>query len=239
MTRRLLLGVLLLGPLAGSAGAHYLWLAVDRKAKDGPVANLYFEESARAGDGTYLDPFVERGALWVRTVERPEPLELPLKEVRGTGTRWLSSSLKAAAPLCLESYAKWGVYRYGKTDVLLHYYSKHFEVDSAAAAAALSRSPRLALDLVPEPDGESFGLQVVWQKKPAVGVGVTVKGPGGLRKNLVTDAEGRIAFRPEAAGLYTALASVEEPEKSGTEGDKPYAKVRHTGTLSITLPLRP
>ena len=100
------------------ASAHYLWVSVDNKSGEQGAANIYFEEGPAPGDGGYLDPFVERGQSVIRTVASLQPAKLETTVATSPGKRWLTAKLPKAAPRSIDSYGMFGVYRYGKTDVL-------------------------------------------------------------------------------------------------------------------------
>ena len=143
--------------------------------------HVYFEESPRAGDGFYLDPFIERGTTWIRTMEAAKPAKLPVAETKPEPKkRWLSCELPAGGPRSVDSYGKWGVYRYGQTDVLLHYYARYIDVSDHDDLHELSRAAQMALDIVPHDTDGGMELTVLWQGKPAAGRDVDVRGPQGL-----------------------------------------------------------
>ncbi len=221
--------------MAQVASAHYLWLGLDAKGGDNGTINLYFEEGPRPGDGQYLDPFVERGKNWFRTADKPEPQSLELAEVKKDGKRWLSAELAVAGPRAVESYGKWGVYRYGQTDILLHYYARYLDVSSAEQLAPLASAKHLDIHIVPKVKGSEVQLQVLWKGEPAAKRPVYIRGAG-LNKNVTTDEKGIVSFEAEKAGQYT-LRTYVELDQAGTDNDKAYQKVRHHGTLVMNLPL--
>lgn len=236
MKRLVLAAAIHLGLLLSAASAHYLWVSVDGKTGEHGTANLYFEEAARPGDGQYLDPFVNHGKTWSRGVAQKKATLLKMSEVKKDGNRWLSAALTSPAPRAIESYGKWGVYRYGQTDILLHYYARILEVGSPAQMKELARSKNLALEVVPRDSGEVLELEVLWKGKPAASRLVVVRGPGGFRKNLQTDENGIVRIQPAGAGTYTFRTSVELNE-SGTDNGKTYQKIRHHSTLALKLPV--
>lgn len=236
--RTLALFALIISLSASSASAHYLWVVVDGKAGKQGTANIYFEGGPAPGDGGYLDPFVERGETVIRTVAAPKPAKLKTTVATSPGKRWLSAKLATSAPRSVDSYGKWGVYRYGKTDVLLHYYARYLEVTDHDDLHELARAEKMALDIVPHDEtGGSMELTVLWHGKPATGRMVYLRGPKGFRQNMKTDQDGRIEFKIGDKGRYTIRTSVEEVDKSGTFEGKDYQVVRHHATLTFVLPL--
>jgi len=223
---------------ASTALAHYLWIGVDAKAKPNGVANVYFEEAPRAGDGHYLDPFLKHGKVWLRTIGEPKPQELTTREVtEGENLRWMAADLSAAGPRAIDSYGKFGVYTYpNDTNVLLHYYAKYVDATSVGELHKLARAEQLDLDIVPRVDGDSVELQLVWNGKPAAGSTVIVRGPNKFNVRPATDADGKVTFKAEHAGTYLIRSSVDLNEP-GTDGGREYALIRHQVTLNLRFPL--
>lgn len=224
--------------LFSSASAHYLWINVDTKSGDRGTTNLYFEGGPGPGDGKYLDPFIERGTTWVHTVKNNKPVPLKMSVVKKPGKRWLANELQVSAPRSIESFCKWGVYRYGKTDVLLHYYGKHIEADSLKDKNSLARARQLDLDIVPTFSDDEVEIQVLWKGKPAAGRPFKLRGVGGLNKNLTTDKEGRVQFKPLASGFHSMRTNVDEPEHSGTFEGKKHDIARHHSSLTVNLTVK-
>lgn len=215
--------------------AHYLWITIDTGSGEHGTTNIYFEESARPGDGFYLDPFVKDGKTWIRTIEKINPTLIETKEIKKGKQRFLRAKLSAGGPRGLESYGKFGVYRYGKTDVLLHYYARILEVDSHEDLHELARAKHMDLDIIAHDNKDEMRLQVVWKEKPAEGRMVYIRGPKGFRTNLKTDEVGVVRFKMKEKGTYTFRTSI-QIDKGGKEGDKEYSQIRHHATMSMNLP---
>jgi len=218
-----------------TASAHYLWVTIVSSAGQHGTMNLYFEGGPGPGDGKYLDPFVNHGKSWVRTLGQEKATELEMTEVKEKNKRWLTNKLTSPAPRVIESYGKWGVYRYGNTDKLLHYYAKNFDVSSLDQLEQLGTSANLKLDMRPSSSGKSLQVQVFWQGKPAANCSVSVNGPKGFKANLKTDEKGVVSFEPKGGGHYRMKTTVEE-KQSGTDDGKDYQRIRHTATLLTKLP---
>jgi len=219
------------------ASAHYLWVTVDGRSGVPGAANIYFEESPSAGDGSYLDHFTKTSTTWFRTVEEIEPQIIKTSDTREDQKRWLRAHLPTSAPRSIDCYGKFGVYRYGKTNVLLHYYARNLDVGTHEELHELGRAEHMDLDIVPHDDQDHVELTVLWKGKPAAERIVYIRGPKKFKKNIKTDNKGRVRFAPAHAGRYTFRTSVEQPTP-GREGDKEYSLIRHNGTLIMTLPLR-
>lgn len=228
--------VIVFAIFASPAAAHYLWVTVDAKSGDYGTANVYFEGGPGAGDGQYLDRFIKNGKTWIRTLVASEPVELKVEDTKKDGKRWLSGPLTAAGPRSIDSYGKFGVYRYGETDVLLHYYARNIQVDDHDDLHELARAEQLLLDIVPHDEEDAMQLTVLWQGKPAAGATLSIRGPAGFKANLPTDAAGRVRFEAKEKGQYIFRTNVEE-KKEGTDDGEAYQLIRHHGTLIMNLPL--
>ena len=144
-------------------------------------------------------------------------------------------SFPDAPEYSVDSYGKFGVYAYGETKVLLHYYARNLSVASHDAIHELGRAEQMALDLVAHDVGKQLEVTLLWQGKPVPERMVFVRGPGGFRKNIKTDAQGRILLQPKNRGSYTFRSSVEEPTPGVDDGEA-YELVRHNITLLMKLP---
>jgi hypothetical protein len=183
-----------------------------------------------------LDPFVKAGKTWIRTVESPKATALEVKEINESKKRWLQAQLTSKAPRSIDSYGKFGVYRYGQTDVLLHYYARNLNVTAHEDLHELARSEQLDLDIVPHDHGKTMQLTVLWKAKAAAGRMMYIRGPKGFRKNIKTDEKGRVEFEIENPGRFLFRTFVED-HTPGKDDGKDYAFVRHNGTMVMTLPL--
>nr|AKB95215.1 hypothetical protein [uncultured bacterium] len=225
-----------------SVSAHYLWVLIDRETGPNGSVKICFEHGPGPGDGSYLDPFEASAKTSLRTPGMLKPEPLKTVDTRKDAHRWHAAALPAGAPRSIDSYWKFGVYRYGTKDVLLHYYGRNLDITSRDDLKALSRASQMNLDIVISDgsDGSDGALsaQALWMGKPAANRPVEIKGPQGFRQKLTTDADGNVTFRPATAGQYTVRTSVEELEKSGTDNGKTYSMVRHHATMMLRLPLK-
>jgi hypothetical protein len=219
------------------ASAHFLWVTTDDQRAEQGAARIYFEEAPSAGDGRYLDHFTNTCKTWFRTTLNIEPQLIQTSDIRKDEKRWLQAKLPAGAPRSIDCYGKFGVYRYGRTKVLLHYYARRLDVSTHENLHELGRSEQMELDIVPHDSGGEVELTVLWKGKPAADRTVFIRGPMKFRKNLKTNKSGRVRFTPIIAGKYMFRTSVEEATP-GRDGDEDYALIRHNGTLIMMLPLQ-
>jgi uncharacterized GH25 family protein len=227
---------ILLSTWTSPLAAHYLWVKIGDKADKG-VANIYFEESAAAGDGSYMDHFNKTSKTYFRSIDKISPQTLSVEDIKEKDKRWLSAKIPAGNARGVECYEKFGVYSYGKTDVLLHYYARCLDLTSHEALHELAGAKHMALDIIPHDHGKNLDLKVVWKGKPAAGRTIFVRGPKGFRKNIKTDESGRTSFEIEGAGSYSFRTSI-EIDKEGKDGEDTYQQIRHHATLIMQLPLK-
>ena len=219
-----------------SALAHYLWVVIDEGGDGKQLANIYFEESPSPGDGHYLDHFLGKSDLWVRTLEEPAPDAVKAVEIRKRDKRWMQLTLSQSETRSVDAYGKFGVYEYGNTKALLHYYARNIQVDSHEAIHELGRAEQMRCDLVPHDHGQAVEVTLLWKGDPVADRMVFVRGPDGFRQNAKTDSRGRVSITPKKRGRYTFRSSVEEPT-AGKENGETYELVRHNVTLLMRLPL--
>lgn len=237
MSRRTFaLTLLIVSLLSTPMLAHYLWVTVDNKSGEHGIVNIYFEGGPGAGDGQYLDPFIKRGKTWVRTLKDDKAVEIKVADTTKEDKRWLSAELAKPGPRSVDMFGMWGVYRYGTTDVLLHYYARHIEADDHDDLHVLERAPHLNLDIVPHIEAGTMTLKVLWKGKPAADCTIAVRGPGGFKLSPKTNKFGVVSFKVENDGRYTFRTSVEQQE-SGTQDGKEFQLKRHHATLVMTLPI--
>lgn len=241
MGKRFLLAMLCLVSATAATSAHYLWILPQTNDKGERLANVYFEEGPHPGDGYYLDPFVKDCKVWLRTQDKDGVTTITMKEhfgkkkVRGKKTRWLISKEEIPSPCAIDSYGKFGVYRYpNKLDVLLHYNARHLDVKSGQQLQAWARAEHLDADIVPGMIKNGVELQVLWKGKPAGVRTLKVRGP--IAKNVRTDKDGKVQVALSKPGLYRFQSYIELKEP-GKENGKAYSVIRHHCTISMRWPL--
>jgi hypothetical protein len=218
-----------------NSSAHYLWVVVPKIGESSePIADIFFEESPAAGDGHYLDHFLGTSKVWVRTLVSPSPEPLVAEEVKLGDNRWMRVAIEGDDQRSVDAYGKFGVYEYGKTKVLLHYYARMLQAQTHDAMHELGRAEQLDCDLVPHQSGSKMELTLLWQNEPVADRMVFVRGPNKFRQNVKTDERGRVTVTPNESGRYTFRSSV-EVNTPGTENGEAYELIRHNITLLMML----
>lgn len=231
-------GFIILALLSSVASAHYLWVAIDDKAGDHGTAKIYFEHSAAAGDGHYLDHFTTGSQTWIRTTTQKKPQTISLEDTKSGEKRWLQAALENPGPRSIDMHAKFGVYFYGKTPVLLHYYGRRLDVNSAKELDQLARSQQMDFDLVPIWEDGHLTITVLWKGEPVVDQEVAIFGPKKFSQKPKTDENGQVRFTATEPGQYR-IRSLAEVHTAGTDDDgQKYEFIRHNGTLILDLPLQ-
>lgn len=233
MLKHVTFSVICLLLATGTSKAHYLWIVAD-SLENGRYAQLYFEEGPGPSDGRYLDPFVKNGKMWLRTPQQTEPKVLSMTEVKKQSKRWLRSQATVPESCGLESYGKFGVYKYGKTPVLLHYNARYLAV-APEHLPALARAKHLELDIIPTLTEKGVSLNVLWQGQPVRNRTVKVRGP--LNRSYSTDKNGQTDITLNKPGLYHFHCNI-VLNQSGEDAGTAYNEIHHHATLSILVPKR-
>lgn len=200
--------------------------------------NIYFEEAAKPGDGFYLDHFLGKSKVWIRTMEQPSPAPVKAEEVKEGDNRWMRVALPESDEYSVDAYGKFGVYEYGTKKVLLHYYARNLSVESHDAMHELGRAEQMDLDLVPHDKGGQIEFTLLWKGEPVADRMVFVRGPNGLRNNVKTDSKGKVELELPSKGALTLRSSVEFPTP-GKESGEVYEAIRHNITLVMPLDTKP
>jgi uncharacterized GH25 family protein len=230
-------GMLILALCSSIASAHYLWVVIDDKEGDHGTTKIYFEHSAAAGDGHYLDHFTTGSQTWIRTTKQKEPQPISLKDTKSGEKRWLQAALEEPGPRSVDMHAKFGVYFYGKTPVLLHYYGRRLDVNSVKELNQLARSKQMDFDMVPQWEEGHLTLTVLWKGEPVVDQEVVIFGPNKFLQKPKTDDKGQVRFTAADPGQYRIRSLAEEHDPGTDDDGQKYNLIRHSGSLILDLPL--
>ncbi|MEO1973457.1 MAG: hypothetical protein ABGX07_17990 [Pirellulaceae bacterium] len=88
-------------------------MTISTKSGEHGTTNIYFD----GGADQHLDPFVEHGKTWIRTVAKSKAVLLKTSDTKENGKRWLSASLTAA--LTVTGMGSLQVWRYRCAAALL------------------------------------------------------------------------------------------------------------------------
>ena len=203
-------GLLAVTFLSSAASAHYLWVVIDDAEGKHGTAKIYFEHAAAPGDGHYLDHFTSGSHTWLRTTTQKTPQPILLEDTKAGEKRWLQAALTEQGPRSVDMHGKFGVYFYGKTPVLLHYYGRRLEVSSARELEQLGRSQKMDFDMVPQWEAGHLTVTILWKGEPVVDQEVVVFGPKKFLHKPKTDAKGQVRFaaaEPRAVSHQVARRS--------------------------------
>lgn len=215
--------------LVGTAHAHFLWLK-SIEVDGAPQAFLHFGESPV--DEAYHFPDKMAGAkIWRRDASGKRE-ELATEKLETDERVGIVAKLPSEEACVLETTQPYGVYE----DWLLTYYAKHVLAPSNEALAQGGPSKELALDIIPEADGEDLKLTVLSAGQPLADAELTVMIGDDEPFETKTNSEGVAAFTPASAGLVAVLANHRDKSKSGKVGDKQYNVA--VNYASLTFPWR-
>lgn len=215
------LAMLLLAPVA----AHSHFPFVHLKGENGQsVLHVYFAETAEPDDPALLDRLLDSKAWHLEAGGSPMPLSL----TKGTDSLVAETSNSDSAVYGLTK--DYGVISRGESTFRLAYYAKTF---SGREAWPVNASKHLALDIVPQRQGDKLILTVLWHGKPLPNAEVVVE--GGIESlEGKTDAEGKFACALPDPELYSIRAK-HVVEKSGDVDGKHFDSTRHYSTLTLDL----
>jgi hypothetical protein len=216
------------------AAAHNLFIHVEKQL-DGPdLIDVFFEHAPYPGKGEYNGPILERGQTWVRTPDAEQPIPHQVAEITRRGKVFLQGETRTQSPRAIEHSCKWGIY-HGRLD---YFYGKYLDVQTAQQVKRLGRASRLPLDLVPQPETDTFRVRVLWRGEPRGDLTVYVWPPGGGEQKLRTDAEGIVTLPDAKPGLYAFATVLTLEDEKGEFDGQAYDGVMHGVTLTMPWPLK-
>lgn len=125
------------------AGAHFVWVAVEKDSADRRTVQVWFSEQAEPDDAKLIEKIAHTKA-WVHTPGQPAAI-LDLKKVVAAGGGSLAAAVTAKAPLGATAACKYGVIERNGKVFLLNYYAKYLEAD-AVSLKSLARAESLPLE---------------------------------------------------------------------------------------------
>jgi len=220
------------GFVPATAKAHFLWIGLRGSDSNKGTACVYFNEDPTAGSARLAKKIAPTKAWLRRPGGAPTPLDLRVVEQDETGQ--LEGAVDAQRPYCVDARFDYGVFKHDDHPVLLNYYARHVEADSADQVASLATSEALPLAVSPRRDGEGLVIDVLWQGKPAAGCEVVVAAEGQDAQELTTDDKGQAKVAKAPKGDYAIRARKIE-DKAGKLADQDYEATHHYATLTCKL----
>jgi N-acetylneuraminic acid mutarotase len=221
-----IVSLLLMLTLANQASAHFLWL-VRTDTSAGAEVHVYFAEAAEPDDPDLLDR-LQGLTVWQVTSDGA-----PKKLTVAKGEESLVAKLAAGPSDIFALSHEYGVTSRGEETFLLCYYAKTGPQLGDAAWSKVDCQKLLALDVVPVAAGDAVRVKVLFQGKPVAGAEVKVSGPLPA-VTAATDESGVVEFKRGKPGRYSIRARHIET-RSGKQGDKEFASVRHYSTLALNI----
>jgi hypothetical protein len=191
---------------------------------------LYFGENA-LDEAYHLPESLADSKAWLRTADGKRR-ELSLSEWEGEDRIGLGAPLDDG-PCVLEASEQYGVYG----TALLVYSAKHVHAGSTGEFNSAGNSKELALDIVPQVNGQQLELTVLWNGKPLAEAEVSVAVADAEAVKKTTDEKGRVALSPEGAGVVSVLANRMDKTMSGKLNNKPYDHGLHYASLTFGWPV--
>ena len=230
MTRLVLttLAALFSGGFAATAHAHFLFIQIGPHAEAGRSAEVFFSESATAGDPKFVAK-IAHTELW----RQDEPGKFtPLTVHRGTDR--LRAYLPSGAAVSVIGRCEYGVLKRDKS-FLLRYYPKAVS-GPPDDLAKLTRHEAIPLEIMPAFSKDSVTLTVLKDGKPVAGAVVTTVDADLQNEELKTDGDGRATWKLPAAGPYAVYVKHVVPQ-AGTRNGEAYDEIREFATLGFDWPV--
>ena len=212
-----------IGP-SKSAQAHFIWLATDEKG----ALNVYFSESADPDDPELLKYAKDAKVYQIGRRGEPGKLELTMSKEALTA----KPKNRAAGALFVATH-DFGVLDRGGSKFLLRYFAKTGP-DVKSRAWKIDTGKSLALDLVPEQNGDKIAVKVLFNGKPVEGAEFNVARPGKGDVEGKSDKAGTFTFEAGEAGMHSIRVKHVEP-KAGVYEGKEYPEIRNYVTLALPV----
>jgi hypothetical protein len=227
---RTLFAALLACLLPASAQAHFLFVRILPPAEGGRFAEVYFSESATAGDPQFVDK-IAGTELWLQTA--PGKFE-PLK-VHKTDDR-LRTLLPSSNNLMIVGSCTYGVLA-RKTPFLLRHFPKAMAGDPDQLKQ-MKPFAKVPLEIVGVPDGDGIHFTALRGGKPMPGVEFNTIASDLSGVKFKADEQGSATWKPSKPGYYSVFVS-HFSKSAGTFGEAKYEEIRDFATLSFTWPVVP
>ena len=214
---------------SGNTFAHFSWLSVEDK--DGtPVVKLHFSEAAHL-EGAHIPEKVGKSDLLVwDAAGLKENVNTELIETDDGVSR--EGELPRDIACSVQGTCTYGIYH----SFLLTYYPKAIYIKNRSEMPAVARAANQKFDIVP--CWHEYGLQLttLWDGKPQPDVTLSVIGPDEEKKQLKTNAKGRVLIPDVSPGLYGFRAHFVAPDSAGEHDGESYDEEQHYATLTLRIP---
>lgn len=234
MRRNVLLCVVTVGLIAAvhanTARAHFLFLRVGAHAEAGRSVEVYFSEFAYAGDARFIEK-IKPTTLHVQA--KPGQFQ-PL--VVKPATDRLRAFLPPSGSVSVSGELVYGVLK-REVPFLLRYYPKGVSgsPEKLNAMTARKGSP---LEIVANWSETGVTLTALRHGKPLPGALFTTVDIDLVNEELKADKNGRVSWKPDAAGYYCVYIRATD-KQAGEHGGKSYTEIRDFATLCFRWPLSP
>jgi uncharacterized GH25 family protein len=215
------LSLLLCLAVVTAARGHFLFIAVTESADGKRAAEVYFSDTAEAGDADFIDK-IAGTRLWLQT--KPGEFQ-PL--VINKGKDRLTAALPGDKNLIVVGICEYGVLK-RKTPFLL----RHFPRAMIGSVDELKPCPRVPLEIVGNRTGGKMHLTVLRQGKPVPNAEIWTLAKDLSGGKLQCDAEGCLNWEPPAEGWYMVYTS-DFHKAAGMHEGEAYQEIRDFASLSF------
>src|SRR5262245_42866439 len=177
--------------------AHFLFIYIGPVAEGGRSAEVYFSESAQAGDPTFIDK-IANTQLWLQST--PGEFQ-PLKVYQGADR--LRARITSKGSVAVVGQCQYGVIaRPNQTPFLLRHYPKAI----AGKPDELNRMqarPETPFEVMATLEGETIVFTALFQGKPIANATFTTVDEDLKNEEFSADDRGRATWTPPAPGKYS------------------------------------
>ncbi len=214
--------------IAESAQAHFLFVRILPAAEGGRFAEVYFSDSADAGDPRFVSKIAST-KLWAQT--KPGSFE-PLK-VHAASDR-LRAAVPANGTVSVIGELTYGVLGAKKTPFLLRHYPKAFagRVDELHALQPKKEIP-FEIQLRQQKDALEF--VALRDGKPVPNATFSAIASSLKETKFMADAEGKAIWKPTAPGHF-AIYSSQTLKQAGVHNGEKYDEIREFATIAFAWP---
>jgi hypothetical protein len=213
---------------ADAAQAHFLFIRIRPPAEGGRHAEVYFSDSADAGDPRFIDK-IAHTKLWLQT--KPGSFE-PLT-VQKTPDR-LRALVPSSGSLAVVGECTYGVLG-KKTAFLLRHFPKAV-AGKPSEIRAFQRKPEIPFEIQLGVEGDELEFVALRDGKPIPNAAFIAVGKDLKEHKFKANADGIGVWKPAAPGHY-AVYTNQTLKEAGTHQGQKYEEIREFTTIAFAWPL--
>jgi hypothetical protein len=224
-----LIAMLCIAVNSGAAQAHFLFVRILPVAEGGRFAEVYFSDSADAGDPRFVSK-IAATKLWAQT--KPGNFE-PLR-IHATTDR-LRAAVPATGYISVVGELNYGVLGAKKKPFLLRHYPKAV-VGKPGDIGLLEPKKDIPLEIMLVPSGDGVEFYALHDGKWLANADFSVIAPNLKEQKLTAGKDGKAAWKPAAPGHYSVYTN-RTLKQAGMHNGEKYDEIREFATIAFAWPL--